>query len=452
MRKRFFLAFALVALVAIASVLVILRQSTVLEVSRYMTRQAMGVDDLASQLEAYYQQFGTWQGADMILTTFSQGQGHGMGMMMGGRHLRLADVDGNLVADNQGAPTGALTRQERSAAIVLHDAQGKTIGYLLAEAGQAMMGVTQPSEQELLNALLRAGLIGGAVSGALALLVASLLAFGLLRPIEDLTHAAVKMSGGDLGQRVKVRGKDQVSTLGSAFNKMAASLQRVEQNRRAMTADIAHELRTPIAIQRAHLEALQDGVYALTLENLQPILEQTELLTRLVDDLRTLALADAGELRLERTPTDLSALTCRVVDRFRPEAEARGLQLLIQCPPVEQFPPVSVDPQRVEQILNNLVSNALRYTPEGGSVSVDLHRNDKFVELSIADTGPGIPTEDMPRVFERFYRGDRSRSREQGGTGLGLAIARQLALAHGGDLTAENRIGGGAVFTLSLPC
>jgi signal transduction histidine kinase len=317
-----------------------------------------------------------------------------------------------------------------------------------------MMGTTQPNEQQLLNALLRAGLIGGAVSGVLALLVASVLAYRLLRPIEDLTRAAVKMTGGDLGQRVLVRGQDQVGTLGDAFNRMASSLQRAEQNRRVMTADIAHELRTPIAIQRAHLEALQDGVYPLTQENLQPILEQTNLLARLVDDLRTLALADAGELRLERTPTDLAALACRVVDLFRPEAEARGLQLLIQCPPAEHFPPVSVDPQRVEQILNNLVSNALRYTPEGGSISVDLRRTDKFVELSVADTGPGIPPEDLSRVFERFYRADRSRSREQGGTGLGLAIARQLALAHGGDLSAANRAGGpagGAIFTLRLP-
>ena len=189
-----------------------------------------------------------------------------------------------------------------------------------------MMG-TGANEQYLLNQLLEAALVAGAVAGALSLLLALLLSYGLLKPVQDLTHAAAGMAGGDLSQRVQVKRRDELGTLGQAFNQMAASLERAEQNRRAMTADIAHELRTPVAVQRAHLEALQDGIYPLTVENLQPILDQTELLTRLVEDLRTLALADAGELRLERAPGDLSGLVGRAVDRFRPEAETREVRL-----------------------------------------------------------------------------------------------------------------------------
>ena len=281
------------------------------------------------------------------------------------------------------------------------------------------------------------------------MLLALLLSNRLLRPVQDLTHAAGKMAGGDLSQRVQVQGRDELGQLGESFNQMAISLQKAEQNRRSMTADIAHELRTPIAVQRAHLEALQDGIYPLSVENLQPILEQTELLTRLVDDLRTLALADSGELRLERAPTDLSALTRRLVDRFRPEAENRGIEL--SSADIENQPIQSLDSVRIEQILNNLLSNALRHTPRGGVVSLALISKDGFAELCVKDSGPGIPPESLPRLFERFYRADPSRSRERGGTGLGLAIARQLALLHNGDLTAANRPEGGAAFTLKLP-
>ena len=258
------------------------------------------------------------------------------------------------------------------------------------------------------------------------------------------------MAGGDLTQRVQVKRKDELGTLGEAFNHMAASLQRAEQNRRAMTADIAHELRTPIAIQRAHLEALQDGVYPLTPENLQPVLDQTELLTRLVDDLRTLALADAGELNLEIAALDLSQLVRRVIDRFQPEADMRGIHLKMSD---EARGPVMIngDANRIEQIFNNLLSNALRHTPADGQVSLVLQLKEGWVEARLSDTGDGIPAESLPRLFERFFRADKARSREEGGTGLGLAIARQLALAHGGDITAANRPEGGAEFIVRLP-
>jgi signal transduction histidine kinase len=330
----------------------------------------------------------------------------------------------------------------------LYGARGEPIGYLLAEGGAA---AGPGSERGLLDRLLRAGLIAAGISGALALALAFLFSSRLLKPVEALKRAAARLAGGDLSQRVSERGNDELAMLGRAFNHMATSLQRAVQNRRAMTADIAHELRTPIAVQRAHLEALQDGVYPLTIENLQPVLEQTELLTRLVEDLRTLALADAGELRLERSLTPLPGLVQRVVDRFRPEAENRHIQLTLEEQP-ERGPMDSfVDAGRIEQILNNLLSNALRYTPEDGEVRVELRCRDGWVELRVADNGEGIPPEALPRLFERFFRADPSRTRAAGGSGLGLAIARQLALAHGGDLSAANQPQGGAVLILRLP-
>jgi signal transduction histidine kinase len=271
--------------------------------------------------------------------------------------------------------------------------------------------------------------------------------------VQVLTKAAARLAQGDLSQRVEVHGKDELADLGQAFNQMADSLGQAQASRKAMTADIAHELRNPLAVQRAHLEALQDGLYPSTPENLQPILDQNLLLSRLVDDLRTLALADAGQLRLERIPTDVIDLVERNVERFNPQAAMRAIDLSVESAEnLKSNPPVlNLDPARLEQILGNLLSNALRHTPDGGKIIVRTARSNGVVQIRIADNGPGIPEDDLPHIFERFYRADRSRSRSEGGSGLGLTIARQLAEAHGGALTAANAPEGGAVFTLSLP-
>lgn len=445
MRPRLVFSYMLVVVVAIASVLLLARQGAASEVRMFMGGSVMGLEQIIKDLEDYYQSTGSWQGAEALLETARMGQGRGNGMMGGGGglRLRLADARGNVVVDTRGSPQGKFSIAERQAATRLNDSEGAVTGYLLAEGSGG-------SETALLERLVRAGLIAAGISLALAIILSLVLSYGMLQPVEALTRAAARMSAGDLSQRVQPRGRDEMATLAQAFNKMAESLQRAENNRRAMTADIAHELRTPIAIQRAHLEALQDGVYPLTVENLAPILEQTSLLTRLVEDLRTLALADSGELRLEIVPTDLAALVRRVVDRFSPEAEGRLVDLSVKNN-AGALEPVPLDPGRLEQILNNLVSNALRHTPEGGWVEVEIARESGWVDLRVADNGPGIPEEALPRLFERFYRADTARSRTDGGTGLGLSIARQLALAHGGDLLAANRVGGGALFTLRLP-
>jgi signal transduction histidine kinase len=220
-----------------------------------------------------------------------------------------------------------------------------------------------------------------------------------------------------------------------------------------MTADIAHELRTPLSVQRAHLEAIQDGIYPASPESLQPVLEQNLLLTRLVEDLRTLALADAGQLRLEVVPVEFLGLLERIVERFQPQAKANGIDLSLIVSPALQAAGLvlQVDPIRIEQILGNLFSNALRYLSQSGSIVVDVERRRKTLAIQVRDSGPGIPPEALAHIFERFYRADKSRSRSEGGSGLGLAIARQLAEAHGGALTAANAQPSGAVFTLTLP-
>jgi signal transduction histidine kinase len=339
-----------------------------------------------------------------------------------------------------------LSKSELAIAIPLR-VDGKTVGYLFSTGG---MGITNASQQALLNRLNRAVMLAGLFAGGLGLLLALGLAYTLLRPVRELTHASQKLAEGDLTQRVAIHGDDELATLGHTFNHMADSLQSAEESRRLMTADIAHELRTPLAVQRANLEALQDGVYPLTVENIIPVIEQNHLLTRLVEDLQTLALADAGKIELERTPTDLIALVGRVVEQFQPQATLHQIKLVLSTPAYE-LAPVSIDPIRVEQVLTNLLSNALRYTPQDGMIQVGFTVSAHKACITVHDSGPGIPQASLPYIFERFYRVDKSRSRSEGGSGLGLAIARNLARAHGGDLTATNHASGGALFTLKVP-
>lgn len=446
MRIKLFLSFTLIVLVSVSLVAVIARRGAVNEVRSFMFRGGMyGLTDLTTSLENYYHTNRTWKGVQSI---FNPGRGGmpAMGGMMNER-LLLVDESGSVLADTQGVMVGdKLTPSELSAAIPL-TVDGQIVGYLFASGG---VGISPVNQQAVLTRLNRGVLLAGLVAGGLGLILAIGLSYTLLRPVHALTIAAQKLAGGDLSHRVDVRGDDEMATLSHTFNQMADSLQQAEEARRAMTADIAHELRTPLAVQRANLEALQDGVYPLTTENLGPVIEQNHLLTRLVEDLRTLALTDAGQIVLERTSTDLTSLVERMVERFLPQAGSQQVTLTLY-PPVNPIPQISADPIRMEQVLTNLLSNALRYTPIGGQIEISLASKDGSIQLSIHDNGPGIPEQALPYIFERFYRVDKSRARVEGGTGLGLAIARQLARAHGGDLTATNHASGGALFTLILP-
>jgi len=278
-----------------------------------------------------------------------------------------------------------------------------------------------------------------------------LLARQLTAPLRELTRAARDLTLGDVPQ-IQIRSQDEIGELGQAFNQMAQSLARQETLRRNLMADIAHELRTPLTVIRSDLEALLDGVYKPTPEALGSLQEETLLLSRLVDDLRALAQAEAGQLRLEREPTDLAELLKGVMASFDLQAEALERSLSLEMPP--DLPPVQVDPQRVRQIVANLISNALRHaratsdSPSQGRVVVRARRHPSGVQVSVADDGPGIAPEDLQHVFDRFWQGGGGRAE---GSGLGLAISRELVHAHGGRIWAESRPGEGSIFNFTLP-
>ncbi|MGW4113280.1 sensor histidine kinase [Actinosynnema sp. NPDC004786] len=270
----------------------------------------------------------------------------------------------------------------------------------------------------------------------------------LVRPIRALTVAAGRMAAGDRATRVPVRGDDEITRLAAAFNTMADAIASADHRRRALVGDVAHELRTPLANIRSHLEAVQDGVLPFDPALVGSLLEEESLLERLVSDLHDLALADAGMLRVHPEERQAADLAEQAVAAHRAGAEACRVDLRVVA---DRSVVVRADPARLRQALGNLVSNAIRHTPAGGSVVVAVRGHADAVEFAVADTGTGIAAAHLPHVFDRFYRADPSRSRATGGSGLGLAIARHLVEAHGGTLTAVSAPGRGSTFTLRLP-
>ncbi len=309
--------------------------------------------------------------------------------------------------------------------------------------------IPRPAEQGFLNSVNQQLLLSVAVAGAVALLLAWFLSRRILGPVEALTKAAGKLEKGDLAQRVNVRSRDEIGELAHAFNAMADGLTRMEQLRRNMVTDVAHELRTPLSNIRGYLEAMRDGVARPDPALIDSLHEEAMLLTRLVEDLQELELAEAGQLKIVKQEIEPRDAIDRAVYAFQPSASEKGIRLDTNLP--EDLPTVEADAERLGQVLRNLLANAITHTPAGGRIEIAATTEDKSVVVSVRDTGVGIPDEDLPFIFERFYRADHSRARSTGGAGLGLSIVKQLVELHGGRVWAESREGEGSTFYFSLP-
>lgn len=299
--------------------------------------------------------------------------------------------------------------------------------------------------------LSRGPLLAAAAGVALVVIVGTvLLSHRVLRPISHMTSAARRLGRGDLGSRVAVRGHDELAELGRSFNRMADSLRRSEERQRMLIADVAHELRTPLANLRGYLEALADGVIEPDPELFASLHEEAVLQQRIVDDLQELALAESGNLAYHRVPVDLVELleTCRTAHRAL--AAAAGVSLTVDADAAEGPLVVPADPDRLRQSLGNLITNALRATPAGGRVSLHAGRSGRDAVVRVSDTGHGIDPAALEHVFDRFWRADAARGRATGGAGLGLAITRQIVTDHGGTIAVASEVGAGTTFTITL--
>ncbi|HYQ71682.1 MAG TPA: ATP-binding protein, partial [Gammaproteobacteria bacterium] len=299
--------------------------------------------------------------------------------------------------------------------------------------------------------------LAGGIAAVGALVLGSILFFQIVSPVQKVTVAAQKIAAGDLGQRIPTQSQDEIGSLATAFNRMADSLAQHEELRRNLIADVAHELRTPLTVIQGNLEAMLDGILPTSPEEIATLRDETALLARLVADLRLLSLAEAGQLKLERVKTDPAELLVHAVEPFRLQAQSSQVSLELDI--ASTLPKIEVDVDRITQVIRNLLSNALRHTPESGKVTVSCRRDDsQRLLIAVSDSGEGIAPDDLPYVFDRFYRADKSRSRTSGGSGIGLAIVKQLVEAHGGRVWVESPIfqsldneGFGTRFLVSLP-
>ncbi|RME83536.1 MAG: sensor histidine kinase [Caldilineae bacterium] len=419
------------------------------EFQRYIDSKSVERGRAMSELLIYYRQNRSWENVQPLLEQ--------MGRITGDRII-LADQHGRVIADSEGALLddkgahierllleGGSRHDLGRPAVLIDSREGPTVYvYITSREGE------EPSAADVfLGSVNRQLMIAVVIASCLGLLLLFTASRRIFRPVEALTAAVRRMEQGDLSQRVEVTRKDEIGELGRAFNAMADALARQEALRRNLVSDVAHELRTPVSNIRGYLEALRDGVLRPTPELIGSLHDEIMLLSRLLDDLQDLALAEAGALQMIRRPTMLEEVVRATVHRLAPKARQRGIQIFLGL--AYDLPLVDIDEQRIEQVLGNILSNAITYTPPGGTIEIHAEVVDGEVQVAVSDTGEGIAPEHLPYIFDRFYRSDWSRTRKTGGHGLGLAIAKQWVQAHGGRIWADSEPGKGTTITFTLP-
>lgn len=469
LRWKLALSLLLVVAVSVGLTAYLTNRSTAREFSQYVSQsQSSYVAQLQQSLGEFYADRGSWSGVQDLFDQLPS---------LGSNRFLLANSSGVIVGDTQASWLGRTVSSlglTDPASVV---ASGREVGRIYVVSswmghgwgpmmgmGNGMMGmgndttsVEQPAvsqEETFLGNLNRSLWIAGGVGAAVALLLGLALTRQVTVPVKRLKRGSSRVASGDLAYRVNVESKDEFGELAKSFNSMADSLYQSEQTRRRLFADIAHELRTPLTVIEGTVDAMLDGVFEVNPGNLNSIKEETALLTRLVADLRDLALAESGQLKLELGSTDIGKLVQQRVSQAEVVAREKGISLKSDI--AEGLPPADADGRRIGQAVSNLLSNALNHTPQGGVVSIAVaagsHPDGKEgLLVSIADTGEGISPEHLPHIFERFYRVDEARSRAKGGSGLGLAIAKQMVELHGGRLWAESQAGKGSTFYFTLP-
>ena len=443
------LAFLLVGLSGSALVAILVQQNTQTAFNQFILDQ--GQQSMVSTLEQYYQTNGSWQGVGDAIQFQSPvqpppGQG-GRNGRAGIPNYTLIGADRIVILGDQPSQVGLPYSGGNLSQAVVLQVNGKTVGWLVPDAHPGQFLSNTP-EGAFLQKVNQATLLSAMVAAALALLLGGLLAYTLTRSIQELKEATEDITRGNLGRQVNVRSKDELGDLAVSFNKMSADLARATQVRRQMTADIAHDLRTPLSVLAGYTEALSDGKLPGTPEVYGVLYQETQHLRRMVDDLRTLSLADAGELSLNLQPVQPRAMLDQAAARHAVSAQQKGVAITVQSGP--DLPVVEADSERMAQVFDNLIANALRHTPAGGEITLSGAFTDGQVELCVQDNGSGIAPQDLLNIFDRFYRGDKSRQ-QNGESGLGLAISKSIVEIHHGTIAVESRPGEGAVFTIRLP-
>ena len=438
---KLILAFLMISVVSTGIIVVFTRVLASREFERFMDDRYEA--ELAEDLARYYNRNQSWDGVEKEF----QRDWHEPGNYYEQRPLffSIADEQGTIIVAGNDREEGEPCSQEEFEDGFPIQSDGKTVGVLLLP----MAPERSPLDYEFLRRLNGSIFLSAIATLALALFLGILLSRSISRPIQELTKATHHMADGKLGQQVPVRSRDELGELAQSFNKMSADLARSFNLRKQMTADIAHELRTPISLILGHAEGVKDGVLKPTRENFEIIREEAERLEHLVSDLRTLSLADAGELSVDFQPVEVNTLMSDVHTHYLTLFNQKRITLNLETGPV--ILKANLDPNRFAQVLNNILDNALRYTPENGQVQLAVRSVNNNIQISIQDSGDGVTPEEASHLFDRFYRVDESRARDDGGSGLGLAIAKSIVEMHKGRIWAESEKGKGLRVVIELP-
>jgi two-component system OmpR family sensor kinase/two-component system sensor histidine kinase BaeS len=459
---RLTLAFAIVILVvvgAIAWLSVTRSRDAFREYLSYP--DPAGIGGLVEVLGQHYSATGSWYGVAMVLdapfarhlsreTTYWRRRGL-MPPEIARVSVVVANPTGQVVFAQPGREIGRQLNHDEQAAAEAIVVDGEVVGQVVLSVPPHITPLG-PWEQLFLDRVRTVLLWGALLAGAIAVVLGLGISRGLTSPLQRLSAAARALASGDLTSRVVVSGSTEVAEVSRAFNEMAEDLEEAERLRQNLIADVAHELRTPLSVLQGNLQAILDGVYPMDKDETSRLHDETLLLSRLVGDLHELALADAGQLPLNLSTTDLAQVLSRTTDSLRPAAAVQEVTLSLELE--HELPAVTADPDRIAQVLRNLLVNALRHTPAGGSVSVHATPREGEVEIAVADSGDGIAAEDLLHVFDRFWKSDPSRTRADrwgNGSGLGLSITKSLVEAHGGRIWAESEPGAGSTFRFTLP-
>jgi len=453
---RLALAFAVVAVIGIGLASLLANLAIDNEFRSFVSRSEATSQnsDLAARLVSYYTEHQSWDGVGTLLIPDKPPKD---GVPQPGDlppdrfgpplALIVADATGQIVFDSGQRRGGEqLGQSERDAATALME-QDQTIGYLVFAPGP--VATLRPTEQFFIDQVRQNLLLAALIASLIGAVLGLLFSRTLTRPLNRLVSAARAIAAKDLTHRVEPTGTVEVANVAHAFNDMADSLEKAEQLRRNLVADVAHELRTPLSVMQGSLTAQLDGVFPLDLSETAKLYDETRLLSRLVDDLRELAQAEAGQLQLNVGSIDLRRVIESTAEAFHAMANEQQANVITAVP--DSLPLVKADSERVGQVLRVLLNNALRHTPANGTITITAAPFADLVEVSVRDTGDGIAPNELPYVFDRFWRGDKSRARETGGSGLGLAIAKQLIEAQGGSIGVESTSGQGSRFWFRLP-
>lgn len=434
LRTKLLVGFILIVGLAMGTVAFVATKTTQKEFGRYLTQdQAMRYQRWSRVLSSYYRQTGSWKGVENLLNDIQKNY-TGRVVLVSGKGEIL------------GGTTEISTRSLGTAGtlkVANLSYEDQTVGTIYVRK-QSHSSIEKAFLSSVKNSIYMASIIAG-----LAGVFLSIVFFRqVIKPVKALTSASREMKEGNLNQKVRVGSNDEIGELTEIFNDMAEELHEQKRLQDNMMTDVAHELRSPVSNLQLQLEGIKEDIMEPTSDRIESLYQETMSLNHLVDDLRDLSRAEAGQLQLDCRLIALQDITTKVIHSLQPRISEKSINLQVI---MDNSLTIKGDPERLRQVLRNLLENAVVHTPEEGQITLSAHKKEQDIEIQVSDSGEGIPEEDLPFVFDRFYRVDKSRDRGKGGSGLGLTIVKQIIEAHGGDIQVESTPGEGTTFTFQLP-